>query len=145
VSRPSPTLSTPDRTASGLRAERRAIRSARIIALVLAGATVRDIAAQVGVAKSQAAAIICRELGRRVVARGEDLAHAKVVALEADHLHVALWARALTGDPDALDALLKIHDCRPPLRPPAGRLRGASIRGHPRLRHPRPRPRRARR
>ena len=108
MSTPSPTLSSPDGSASRLRAEHRDT-DAHVLALALAGITVRNIAERVRIAKSQAAASICRELGRRVVARGENLAHAKLVALEADHVRVAVWARAMTGDPDALDALLKIH------------------------------------
>jgi hypothetical protein len=109
VNPPSPTLIAPGVSASRLRAEHRDTRDAHVLALALAGVTVRDIAAKVRIAKSQAAASICREVSRRVVARGEDLAHTKIVALEADHLHVAVWARAMTGDPEALDALLKTH------------------------------------
>ena len=109
MSTPSPTLSTPDGSASRLRAQHRDTPAAQIFALALADVTVRNISAQAHIAKSQAIAIICRELGRRVLACGENLAHAKFVALAADHLQVAVWARAMTGDPDALDALLKIH------------------------------------
>ena len=109
MSTPSPTLSTPEGSGVRLRAEHRDTQDAHVFALALADVTVRDIAAQVGIAKSQAVAIICRQVGRRVRARGENLVQAKRVALEADHPHRALWARAMTGDPDALDALLKIH------------------------------------
>ena len=109
MSTPSPTLSAPGGSASRLRAVRRDTQDAHVLALVLAGVTIRDIAAQVRIAKSQAAASICRQVGHRVAARGEDLAHTQLVALEADHLHVAVWARAMSGDPDALDALVKIY------------------------------------
>ena len=94
-------------------AEQRAERDARIIALALAGMSVRAIADRIGLAKSAVARIIRRELGRKVAARDEDLA--QLVALETDRLdrlQVTAWPAAMRGDNRATTAVLRIMERR---------------------------------
>lgn len=101
---------TPARTAAEAQ---RLDRDAEALRLALAGASVRQIAAAVGLSPSRAAAIVTRELRAARAHRDDD--HAAALDLELarlDALHAAVWPAATAGDLYAVDRALRIHDRR---------------------------------
>jgi hypothetical protein len=101
-----------DSSASGKRIEA-AKRRTEAMELRIAGATYTQIAERLGCTKQRAHAIVTEEMEK--LTRARTAAAEALVALESerlDRVQLGVWSRAVKGDLDAVNALLRLMNRR---------------------------------